>query len=157
MPKELVERIQKAKTFNSGFETVEFLASAIVDMKLHLAGGETIDPQAFEKKALAEIGMPSEIIMRHRVPQFSHVFSGEGYAAGYYSYLWAQVLDNDAYEAFIEAGNPYDKAVAKKLHDEVMSVGNTVDPAEAYRRFRGRDPRVEALLRERGFPVTTSH
>lgn len=153
LPKELIQKIEKARTFNEGFNTVEFLASAIVDMKLHLAGDKTIDPVKFEKEALKEIGMPSEIVMRHRIPAFGHLFSGDGYAAGYYSYLWSQVLDHDAYEAFTEVGNPYDKTVAKKLYDHVFSVGNTVDPAEGYRQFRGRDPEVNALLRARGFPV----
>lgn len=154
LPQELVDKILRAKTFNSGFAVVELLASAIVDMKLHLAGDVDIDPREFEKKTLRDLGMPSEIVMRHRTPQFQHVFSGEGYASGYYSYLWSQVLDQDAFEAFTEAGNPFDKNVAKKMYDHIMSVGNTVDPSESYRRFRGRDPKVDALLRSRGFPVS---
>ncbi len=97
--------------------------------------------------------MPAEIVMRHRIPQFGHIFSGDGYAAGYYSYLWAEVLDHDAFEAFTEAGGPYDQAVAKRLHDTIIWVGNTVDPAVAYRNFRGRDPKVDAYLRAKGFPV----
>ncbi|MBL7542445.1 MAG: M3 family metallopeptidase [Bdellovibrionaceae bacterium] len=153
LPKVLIDKIEKTKAFNSGFTTVEFLASAIVDMKLHLSTETSIDPAKFEKAALKEIGMPSEIVMRHRLPAFGHLFSGEGYAAGYYSYLWSQVLDHDAYEAFVEAGNPYDKKTAQKLIDHVFSVGNTVDPAEGYRQFRGRDPKVDGLLRARGFPV----
>jgi len=153
LPKDLIEKIEKARTFNEGFATVEFLASAIVDMKLHLAGDKTIDPAKFEKDTLKEIGMSSEIVMRHRIPAFGHLFSGDGYAAGYYSYLWSQVLDHDAYEAFTEAGNSYDKNVSKKLYDYVFSIGNTMDPAEGYRKFRGRDPSVNALLRARGFPV----
>lgn len=155
IPQALVEKIEKAKFFNQGFMTVEFLASAIVDMKLHLVGEKDIDPAKFEKETLKEIGMPSEVIMRHRIPQFAHLFSNEGYAAGYYGYLWAQVLDHDAFEAFIEAGSPYDQKVAKRLRDHIMSVGNTVDPAETYRKFRGRDAKVDALLRARGFPVPT--
>jgi peptidyl-dipeptidase Dcp len=135
---------------------VEQLASALVDMKLHLAGETPIDPHAFEKATLAELDMPSEIVMRHRIPQFGHVFSGEGYAAGYYGYMWAAVLDHDAYEAFTEAGGPWDKTVAKRLHDDIMSVGNTVDPAVAFRNFRGRDPKADALLRDKGFPVPTA-
>lgn len=153
LPKDLVEKIEKSKTFNSGFTTVEFLASAIVDMELHLAKDSSIDPAKFEKTALKNLGMPSEIVMRHRLPAFGHLFSGEGYAAGYYSYLWSQVLDHDAFEAFEEAGNPFDKVTSKKLIDHVFSVGNTVDPAEGYRLFRGREPKVDALLRARGFPV----
>lgn len=152
IPKDLVDKIEKAKTFNAGFDTVEFLASAIFDMKLHLTADKEIDPGKFEKEALKEIGMPSEIIMRHRLPHFGHIFSGDGYAAGYYSYLWSQVLDNDAYEAFTETkGGSYDQETAKRLVKECLSVGNTVDPAEAYRKFRGRDPKPDALLKERGF------
>jgi len=151
IPQELVAKIQKASKFNQGFATVEYLASALVDMKLHLAGSAKIDPDAFERKTLAEIGMPHEIVMRHRTPQFGHVFSSDGYSAGYYSYLWSDVLNADAFEAFTEAGGPYDKAVAARLRKYIFTVGNTVDPADAYREFRGRDPRVEALMRKRGF------
>jgi peptidyl-dipeptidase Dcp len=149
----LVQKIQKASTFNQGFATVEYLASALVDLKLHLAGDQTINPDAFERDTLKALGMPSEIVMRHRTPQFGHVFSGDGYSAGYYSYLWSDTLSADAWEAFTEAGGPYDKAVAKRLRDDVFSAGNTVDPAEAYRAFRGRDPGIAALMRKRGFPV----
>jgi peptidyl-dipeptidase Dcp len=124
-------------------------------MKMHLAGETAIDPKEFEKKTLAEIGMPKQMVMRHRIPAFGHVFSGEGYAAGYYGYIWAEVLEHDAFEAFKEAGGPYDKAVAKRLQQTVLSVGNTVDPAEAFRNFRGRDPKPDALLRYKGFPVPT--
>ena len=151
IPASLLERLEKARTFNEGFATAEAQASAIVDMKLHLAGEATIDPKAFEQQILSEIGMPPELVMRHRIPAFGHIFSGDGYAAGYYSYVWAEVLERDAYEAFLEAGGPYDQAVAKRLHDTVMSVGDTVDPAEAFRRFRGRDPKPDALLRAKGF------
>jgi peptidyl-dipeptidase Dcp len=153
IPAALVQKIEKGATFNQGFATVEYLASALVDMKLHLAGDQTIDPREFEKKTLAELGMPSEIVMRHRTPQFGHVFSGDGYSAGYYSYIWSDTLSADAFEAFTQAGGPYDKAVAKRLHDDIFSIGNTVDPAEAYRAFRGRDPGIAALMRKRGFPV----
>lgn len=153
IPKDLIAKIEKTKSFNSGFTTVEFLASAIVDMKLHMSPDANIETAKFEKSALKELGMPSEIVMRHRLPAFGHLFSGEGYAAGYYSYLWSQVLDHDAYEAFVETGNPYDKKTAKKLVDYVFSVGNTIDQNEGYRQFRGRDAKVDALLRARGFPV----
>src|SRR5712692_6984903 len=153
IPRELVEKIERASTFNQGFATVEYLASALVDMKLHLAGDQTIDPKVFERDTLKALGMPSEIVMRHRTPQFGHVFSGDGYSAGYYSYLWSDTLSADAWEAFTEAGGPYDKAVARRLRDDVFSAGNTVDPAEAYRAFRGRDPGIGALMRNRGFPV----
>nr|PZN81195.1 MAG: peptidase M3 [Pseudomonadota bacterium] len=152
IPAELVQRIAKAETFNQGFETVEYLASALVDMELHLAGDRPIDPDAFEREALSRLGMPSEIVMRHRIPHFGHVFAGDGYSAGYYSYLWADTLSADAWEAFTEAKGPWDTAVAARLK-ELLSRGNTVDPAEAYRAFRGRDPGVGALMRKRGFPV----
>jgi peptidyl-dipeptidase Dcp len=153
IPQELVEKLRKSATFNQGFATVEYLASALVDMKLHLAGAQKIDPDAFERQALAELGMPSELVMRHRTPQFGHVFSSDSYSAGYYSYLWTDVIAADAFEAFTEAGGPYDKKVAERLRKYVFTVGNTIDPAEGYRNFRGRDPRVEALMRKRGFPV----
>jgi peptidyl-dipeptidase Dcp len=151
IPPELVAKIKKASTFNQGFATVEYLASALVDMKLHLAGDRPIDPDEFERTTLASLGMPAEMVMRHRTPQFSHIFSSDAYSAGYYSYLWAEVLDHDAFEAFTEAGGPYDKAVSKRLHDDIMTVGNSVDPAEAYRNFRGADPKIDGLLRARGF------
>jgi peptidyl-dipeptidase Dcp len=153
IPQELVDKIEKASKFNQGFATVEYLASALVDMKLHLAGSQKIDPDAFEKKTLSELGMPDEIVMRHRTPQFGHVFSSDGYSAGYYSYLWSDVLNADAFEAFTEAGGPYDKKVAERLRKNIFTVGNTIDPANAYRGFRGRDPKVEALMRKRGFPT----
>lgn len=153
IPQELVDKIMKASKFNQGFATVEYLAAAIVDMKLHLAGSQKIDPDKFERETLAEIGMPKEIVMRHRTPQFGHVFSSDGYSAGYYSYLWSDVLNADAFEAFTEAGGPYDKKVAERLRKYIFTIGNTIDPADAYRNFRGRDPKVEALMRKRGFPV----
>jgi len=153
IPQVLVDRINKASTFNEGFATTEFLASALIDMKLHLAGSQKIDPDKFERETLAELGMPSELVMRHRTPQFSHVFSSDGYSAGYYSYLWSVVLAADAFSAFTEAGGPYDKAVAARLRANVFTVGNTVDPAAGYRAFRGRDPKVDALMKQRGFPL----
>ncbi|MET0626173.1 MAG: M3 family metallopeptidase [Pyrinomonadaceae bacterium] len=153
IPQALVDKIMRADNFNQGFATTEYLSSALVDMRLHLAGSEKIDPDAFEKKTLAELGMPSELVMRHRTPQFGHVFASDGYSAGYYSYLWSDVITADAFEAFEEGGGAYDKKVAERLRKFIFSIGNTVDPAEAYRSFRGRDPRVEALMRKRGFPV----
>jgi peptidyl-dipeptidase Dcp len=153
IPQELVDKIEKAKYFNQGFIVTEYLASALVDMKLHLAGAQKIDPDAFERDTLKELGMPEQIVMRHRTPQFGHLFSSDNYSAGYYSYLWSEVLDHDAFEAFLETGNPFDKATAKRLHDVVMSVGNSIDPAEAYRKFRGRDPKIDAYLRSKGFPT----
>jgi len=153
IPQQLLDKIKKASTFNQGFDTVEYLASALMDMKLHLAGSDDIDPDAFERETLAEMGMPSELPMRHRTPHFMHIFSSDSYSAGYYSYLWADALTADAAERFVEAGSFYDKDVAKSLHDNVMSIGDTIDPAEGFRRFRGRDVDTSALLRKRGFPV----
>ena len=157
IPRKLVAKIEHAATFNEGFKTVEFLASALIDMKLHLlkldvAGAAPLDPARFERDTLHDLGMPEEIVMRHRTPHFGHIFSSDGYSAGYYSYLWADTLTADAWEAFTEAGGPWDEAVAKRLHDHVFSVGNTIDPAEGYRAFRGRDARIGALMRKRGFP-----
>jgi peptidyl-dipeptidase Dcp len=153
MPAELLAKIKKANTFNQGFATVEFLASALIDMKLHLAGDAKIDPSAFERDTLKELGMPREIVMRHRTPHFQHIFADDGYSAGYYSYLWSDALTADAAEAFEEAGGYYDPAVARRLHDHIMSVGDTIDPADGFRAFRGRDVDTAALLRKRGFPV----
>ena len=153
MPKELVHKIKKASKFNQGFDTTEYLASAIMDMKFHLADPINIDVNKFEKETLADLKMPSELPMRHRTPHFGHVFSGEGYATAYYGYMWADVLTADASEAFTEApGGFYDKDLAKKLVDYLFSPRNSIDPAEAYRLFRGRDAKIEALMRDRGFP-----
>ena len=151
IPQTLVDRIKKSATFNQGFATVEYLAAALVDMKLHLAGDQKIDPDKFERETLAQLGMPDEIVMRHRLPHFLHIFSSDAYSAGYYSYLWSDVLTADAFGAFVEAGGPYDKAVAARLRKYIFSVGNTIDPAEGYRSFRGRDPKIEALMKKRGF------
>ena len=151
IPQELVDKIERTTSFRQGFDTVEYLASAIVDMKLHLAGDRMIDPDAFERETLEELGMPEEIVMRHRTPQFMHVFSSDGYSAAYYSYLWADVITADAYEAFTEAGGPYDEEVARRLRENILEVGNTIDPADGYRAYRGRDAKVDALMRARGF------
>ncbi len=154
IPQELVAKIKKAATFNQGFGTTEYLASALMDMKLHLADPENIDIDAFERQTLADLKMPSELPMRHRTPHFGHVFSGEGYATAYYGYMWADVLTADAAEAFQEApGGFYDKEVAKRLVKFLFEPRNSIDPAEAYRLFRGRDAEKEALMRDRGFPV----
>jgi peptidyl-dipeptidase Dcp len=153
IPPELVARITKASTFNQGFATVEYLSSALVDMKLHLAGDRQMDADAFERDTLKALGMPEEIVMRHRTPQFGHVFAGDGYSAGYYSYLWSDTLTADAYEAFTEGKGAYDRDVAERLRKNVFSVGNTLDPADAYRSFRGKDAGIDALMRKRGFPV----
>jgi peptidyl-dipeptidase Dcp len=152
MPAELVEKIRKASTFNQGFATTEYLASALIDMKLHMADPEGLDPDKFERETLDELGMPDELVMRHRTPQFGHVFSGEGYAAGYYGYIWADVLTSDAAEAFAEsAGGFYDQDVASAMVKYLFAAGNSMDPAEAYRLFRGRDAEIGALMRDRGF------
>lgn len=154
MPKELVAKIKKSATFNQGFKTTEYLASAIMDMLYHTTDPAKIDPAKFEKEQLDAIGMPNELVMRHRSTHFGHIFSGEGYSAGYYGYLWAEVLTSDASEAFAEApGGFYDKALADKLVKHLFSIRNAMDPAEAYRLFRGRNAKVEALMRDRGFPV----
>ncbi|RIJ34062.1 M3 family metallopeptidase [Pontibacter oryzae] len=155
IPAELVAKIKKASTFNQGFSTTEYLASALMDMKYHLADPEGIDPDTFERETLAAMNMPEEIVMRHRSPHFGHVFSGEGYATAYYGYMWADVLTADAAEAFEEApGGFYDKEVAARLVKYLFAPRNSMDPAEAYRKFRGRDAKIDALMRDRGFPVT---
>jgi len=151
IPDNLVEKIKRSDKFNQGFATTEYLASALVDMKLHLTGDQKIDPDEFERKALVELGMPKEIVMRHRLPQFGHLFSSDSYSAGYYSYLWSDVLTADAFEAFLEGKGAYDKTIANRLSKYVFSVGNTVDPAEGYRNFRGHDPNPDALMKKRGF------
>ena len=154
IPDELVKKIKKASTFNQGFATTEFLASAIMDMKYHTTDPSEIDPDSFERETLEELNMPEEIVMRHRTPHFGHVFSGEGYATGYYGYLWADVLTSDAAEAFAEApGGFYDKELAAKLVKYLFAPRNAMDPAEAYKKFRGRDAKIDALMRDRGFPV----
>jgi len=153
MPQELINKIKKAATFNQGFDTVEYLSSALYDMKIHLEGDKDVDPAAFERDYLNSIGMPHEIVMRHRPTQFRHIFSSDDYSAGYYSYMWSDVIKADAYTAFTEAGGPYDKKVAERLRKYVFTIGNTIDPAEGFRLFRGRDPQVRALMEERGFPV----
>ncbi|WP_108840595.1 M3 family metallopeptidase [Aquimarina sp. Aq78] len=157
IPKTLVDKIKKAATFNQGFATTEYLASALMDMKFHLADPTNIDVDKFEKETLTELHMPKELVMRHRTPHFGHVFSGEGYATAYYGYMWADVLTSDAAEAFAEApGGFYDKEVAAKLVKYLFAPRNAMDPAEAYRKFRGRDAKIEALMKDRGFPVPKS-
>lgn len=151
MPESLLRRILAARTFNQGFTTVEYTSSALVDMAFHLLpSAEALDVGDFERSALERIRMPAEIVMRHRPPHFAHIFSGDGYSAGYYSYLWSEVLDADAFDAFRESGDIFDPATAKRLHDFIYAAGNRRDPAEAYRAFRGRMPSIEALLAKRG-------
>lgn len=155
IPDELVAKIKKASTFNQGFSTTEYLASALMDMKYHTVDPADIgDVQTFEKEELTKLGMPKELPMRHRSTQFGHVFSGEGYSAGYYGYMWADVLTADAAEAFKEAPDGfYDKDMAAKLVKYLFAPRNSIDPAEAYRLFRGRDATIEPLMRDRGFPL----
>ncbi len=156
IPQTLVDRLERAAKFNQGFSTTEYLASALVDMKMHTAPAATLAGTDFERQVLDAAGMPEQIVMRHRPTHFLHVFSGDGYSAAYYSYLWADTLVADAWEAFTEAGGPYDPQVALRLLQHVFSVGNTVDPDQAYQAFRGRQPRIDALMRKRGFPVASS-
>jgi len=153
MPQALVDKILASNKFNQGFETVEYLSSAIVDMKLHDRKVPVTDVDKFERETLKEMGMPKEIVMRHRLPQFGHLFSSDAYSAGYYSYLWSETMDADTWAAFNEAGGPWDRTVADKFRTILLMTGNETDRAEAYRAFRGRDPDVKALLRKRGFPT----
>jgi len=153
MPQALLAKIEASRKFNQGFATAEYLSSAIVDMMLHVDPDGVVDADAFEKQALAKIGMPRQLVMRHRLPQFNHLFSSDSYSAGYYSYLWSETMDADTWAAFEETGNLFDKATADRFRTTLLSTGNETDRAEAYRSFRGRDPDVDALLRKRGFPV----
>lgn len=153
IPAALVDKIEKSGTFNQGFATVEYLSSAILDMKLHDRTVAVTDPRAFEKEALAEIGMPKEMAMRHRLPQFNHLFTSDGYSAGYYSYLWSETMDADTWAAFEENGDVWNKDLAEKFRKVLLSTGNETDRLEAYREFRGRDPDVKFILKKRGFPT----
>ncbi len=155
MPQALVERIEASRTFNQGFATVEYLSSALVDMALHVDPNGVVDPDRFERETLERLGMPREIVMRHRLPQFNHLFSSDSYSAGYYSYLWSETMDADTWAAFEETGNVWDPETARRFAEYLLSTGNETDRAEAYRQFRGRDPDVNALLRRRGFPTGT--
>ena len=151
MPKALLDRLLATRTYGQGFATVEYTACALVDLDLHgLEKSDGLDVTDFEKRDLERIDMPAEIVMRHRLPHFQHLFSGGGYAAGYYSYMWSEVLDADAFEAFEETGDAFDPATAKRLREYIYGAGNLRDPAEAYTAFRGRLPAVDALLRKRG-------
>jgi peptidyl-dipeptidase Dcp len=151
LPDELLQRFLAARRFNQGFATVEFLASALLDLEFHSQPAASVtDVRDFERRELDKIGMPAEIAMRHRPQQFGHIFSGGHYAAGYYSYMWSEVMDADAFGAFEEAGDIFDPAVARRLHDDIYASGGSRDPEEAYIAFRGRKPQVEALLRGRG-------
>lgn len=149
MPEALLDKVLAARTFNSGFATVEFTSSALVDMAYHTAETQG-EPMALEAATLEKIGMPKSIVMRHRSPHFLHVFSGDGYSAGYYSYMWSEVLDADAFAAFEETGNPFDPDMARKLRDNVYSVGGSIDPEDAYKAFRGKLPSPDAMLAKKG-------
>ena len=152
IPHSLVEKIIRAKTFNEGFTTVEYLSGALVDMKFHLEPSPPTNPVEFERATLTELGMPDEIVMRHRTTQFAHAFGSDGYSAGYYSYLWADALTADAWEAFEESpGGAWDQATADRLVKEILSSGNSLDQKVAFRKFRGRDVDTAALMRHRGF------
>jgi peptidyl-dipeptidase Dcp len=153
MPRELLERVRASDKFNQGYATVSYLSAAIVDMKLHTLSDGVIDADTFERETLAAIGMPRQIVMRHRLPQFGHLFSSDAYSAGYYSYLWSEVMDADTWKAFTESGDVWSPAVSARMRQYILANGNTIDRAEAYRLFRGRDPDVAALLEQRGFPT----
>ena len=150
MPQALLDKVLGAHAFNAGFQTVEYTASALVDMALHTEAAPIEDPAAFEADVLERLGMPASIVMRHRSPHFLHVFSGDGYSAGYYSYMWSEVLDADAFAAFEETGDAFDEATARKLRSAILSAGGSVDPEEAYKAFRGRLPTPDAMMRKRG-------
>lgn len=154
MPQALVDKIQASSTFNQGYATVSYLSSAIVDMDLHTQATPPTDIDAFEKASLARIGMPREIVMRHRLPQFNHLFTSDAYSAGYYSYLWSETMDADTWAYFEESGDVFNPDIAGRFKSIMLAPGNTTDRAEAYRAFRGRDPDVAALLKVRGFPVS---
>lgn len=153
MPQALVDKVMESRKFNQGYATVEYLSAAIIDMELHTQADGVVDPKVFERETLARIGAPKEVAMRHRMPQFNHLFTSDAYSAGYYSYLWSEVMDADTRKAFDEAGDVFDKATADKLRKHILAPGNSTDRAEAYRQFRGRDPDVKALLEKRGFPT----
>ncbi len=154
MPQSLVDKIEAAATFNQGYATVSYLSSALVDMDLHTRAEPPTDIAAFERESLARYGMPKEIVMRHRLPQFNHLFTSDAYSAGYYSYLWSEVMDADTWAYFEESGDVFNPDIGRRYKDIILAEGNTTDRAEAYRRFRGRDPDVTALLKVRGFPVS---
>jgi peptidyl-dipeptidase Dcp len=153
MPAALIKKVEAADKFNQGYGTVEYMSSAILDMTLHTMKEPLTDPKKFEADTLASIGAPREVAMRHRLPQFNHLFSSDSYSAGYYSYLWSEVMDADTREAFTETKDVFHKPTAQKMRQHILAPGNTTDRSEAYRQFRGRDPDVNALLRKRGFPT----
>jgi peptidyl-dipeptidase Dcp len=157
IPDNLIRRIQAARHFNQGFQTVEYAASALVDLALHARTSDApVDAAAFERQEMERLGVPAEIGMRHRLPHFLHLFQSAGYASAYYVYLWAEVLDADAYDAFTEAGDPFDGQVAQRLLRFIYGSGNTLEPGQAYRAFRGRDPQPQPMLRQRGLVPETA-
>ncbi|MGV1836571.1 M3 family metallopeptidase [Rhizobium rhizogenes] len=149
IPQALLDKVLAARTFNAGFNTVEFTSSALVDMAFHTRGAVE-DPMAVQAEVLSEIGMPKSIVMRHATPHFQHVFSGDGYSAGYYSYMWSEVLDADAFSAFEETGDAFNAQMAEKLKANIYSVGGSIDPEDAYKAFRGKLPSPDAMLRKKG-------
>ena len=149
MPEELLQKVLGAATYDMGFQTVEYVASALVDLAFH-EGAAPADPMAKQSEVLAEIGMPSAITMRHATPHFAHVFAGDGYSSGYYSYMWSEVMDADAFAAFEEAGSAFNREKAKALEEHILSTGGSADAAELYIAFRGKLPEVDALLKGRG-------
>jgi peptidyl-dipeptidase Dcp len=156
LPADLLQRFIAARKFNQGFATVEFVSSALIDLEFHTQPASAVaDVRAFERQEVERIGMPAEISLRHRPQQFGHIFSGDHYAAGYYSYMWSEVMDADAFGAFEEAGDIFDPAVAKRLHDDIYASGGSRDPENAYVAFRGREPEPDALLRRRGLLETS--
>jgi peptidyl-dipeptidase Dcp len=157
IPDALIDRLKQARRFNQGFETVEYTACALVDMALHsVPAPDGVDISEFEQAEVARLGMPREIMMRHRLPHFGHLFSSSSYAAGYYVYMWAEVLDADGYDAFVEAEDPFDATLAARLLKHVYSAGILAEPRAAYRAFRGRDASVEPLLAKRGLIEATT-
>ena len=149
MPPDLLDRLLAAGTYDMGFQTVEYVASAIVDLDFH-SGPAPVDPMQRQAEILDEIGMPAAITMRHATPHFAHVFAGDGYSSGYYSYMWSEVMDADAFEAFLEAGDPFDPKTAQRLEQHILSVGGSEEADKLYTAFRGRMPGPEALLKGRG-------
>jgi peptidyl-dipeptidase Dcp len=153
MPQALIKKVFASEKFNQGYATVEYLSSAILDMTMHMAKDKITDPKEFERDTLSRIGAPKEVAMRHRLPQFLHLFSSDSYSAGYYSYLWSEVMDADTRQAFVEAKDVFHKPTAEKMRKHILAPGNSTDRTEAYRQFRGRDPDIKALLEKRGFPT----
>jgi peptidyl-dipeptidase Dcp len=152
IPQALVDKVKASEKFNQGYAVTTYLSSALVDMALHTTADGVVDPDKFERETLAALKMPPQLVMRHRLPQFGHLFSSDSYSAGYYSYLWSEVMDGDTWAAFEDSKIPWDPAIARRYKDIILATGNTSDRGEAFRSFRGRDPDVKAYLEKRGFP-----